>query len=126
MGNRFSIEVVHEAGSVFLYTHWKGCSICNTLKASLERGSDRWEDESYLTRIIFSDMIAEDINSNTGYGISLISYTQPYRTIKVDIPNAMVEYMDKFSFTFDDYINLQNPSQLIEAAIFGVPEQGDS
>lgn len=39
------------------------------LKAALDRGRGRWSDRPYLIRIIFSEMIKDDILSETGFGI---------------------------------------------------------
>lgn len=60
----------HEDGmSVALYTHWSGSHMRETLAAALDRGRGRWGDATYLTRIIFSEMIQSDVLGETGYGI---------------------------------------------------------
>jgi|SRR5688500_2167492 len=72
MGDRANIVVKDGASKVYLYTHWSGFDLGDTLKEALERGEDRWNDGQYLTRIIFEEMIKEDLGSNTGYGISSV------------------------------------------------------
>ena len=55
----------------------------------MKRGENRWGDDSYLARIIFSEMIQHEVLKETGYGIS------PYGpdgddTFLVDLENQTV------------------------------------
>lgn len=70
MGERGTIRINFEEGPVCFYTHWQGDSLPENLQKSLLRGKSRWDDPSYLARIIFSSMIQEGIESLMGYGIS--------------------------------------------------------
>lgn len=56
-------------GSVCLYSHWGGEEIVNTTKEGMSKGRGRWNDPSYLARILFANMIRSDIDSETGFGI---------------------------------------------------------
>jgi len=38
-------------------------------RLTLKRGKQRWHDRAYLNRIIFSELIKEEIMELTGYGI---------------------------------------------------------
>ena len=60
----------HDGNKIYFYTHWGGSQLKNTLKNALKRGKDRWGDEPYLARIIFSEMIKDEVLKNTGYGIT--------------------------------------------------------
>ncbi len=42
----------------------------NVLKTALKRGKERWTDGSYLTRIIFCEMVKGYETDLTGFGIS--------------------------------------------------------
>lgn len=75
MGDRAQIAVQHGAKRVYLYTHWGGSEIRQTLVAALTRGRDRWDDPEYLTRIIFSEMTKDDWEATTGFGIGLNPHT---------------------------------------------------
>lgn len=55
---------------MFLYSHWDGYELPETLRSALVRGRGRWSDESYLARIVFCEMVAGDQQGDTGYGIS--------------------------------------------------------
>lgn len=71
MGDRGNVILKYNDGNkIYLYTHWDGSALRQTLREALERGRDRWDDEPYIARIIFSEMIKNDIDGNTGYGIS--------------------------------------------------------
>lgn len=69
MGDRATIEIQDNGRSVYLYTHWRGSEIKTILRSALAR-RQRWNDAAYLTRIIFSEMIKDDIAGETGFGIS--------------------------------------------------------
>ena len=71
MGDRANIVVDGQyTDPVFLYTHWRGYAVPGILQAALDRGRGRWGDTSYLTRIIFCDLIGDDTEGRTGFGIS--------------------------------------------------------
>lgn len=59
-----------QRADIFFYTHWAGSELPDTLAGALDRGRGRWDDEAYLARIIFSQMVDGDTLSDTGYGIA--------------------------------------------------------
>ena len=79
MGDRGNVFVLQrswdktDVRGVCLYTHWGGTELRATLDAALVRGAGRIGDQSYLTRIIFSEMVSHDVMGTTGYGIDLFS-----------------------------------------------------
>ncbi len=75
MGDRANIVIEADEKSafphpVFFYTHWRGSEARLTLQAALIRGKGRWDDEQYLARIIFCEMIQANPLELTSYGIS--------------------------------------------------------
>lgn len=75
MGDRANIVVrdawpddLGDREAVFLYTHWNGTELPETLRRALAR-RECWDDPTYLARILFSEMTRGD-DSSTGYGIS--------------------------------------------------------
>ena len=56
--------------AVGLYTHWGGSSLKSRLAAALdsETARDRWDDDSYLTRILISQLVI-DHDRSTGTGV---------------------------------------------------------
>ena len=69
MGERNSIFLVNDG--IYLYSHWDTAEeLRDVLRNALIRGKERWNDRSYLNRIIFSEMIKDEVLSETGYGLS--------------------------------------------------------
>ena len=72
MGDRANVfmkEQYQEEGGVYLYTHWGGTDLPETVQSAMKK-QQRWDDGSYLARIIFCQMIAGHEAGETGYGIS--------------------------------------------------------
>lgn len=67
MGDRANVYV-KQAG-VYLYGHSSGYDLAATVKRAIAR-KQRWDDESYLARIIFCEMVGPYVTSETGFGIS--------------------------------------------------------
>jgi hypothetical protein len=94
VGDRGNIVIRQEAGGpgaqgtgggyLFLYTHWGGSELPGTLQRALVRGRDRWDDESYLARIIFREMGAGSEEDNTGFGISTYLTDNEHDLLVVD------------------------------------------
>lgn len=85
MGDRANVCVItprHDP--IFLYCHWGGTYLPHTVADALRRGADRWDDYPYLARIIFSEMIKDDVMETTGYGISTEILDNEYPIVVVD------------------------------------------
>jgi hypothetical protein len=110
MGNRANIKLDFgkrndregDYDPIYLYTHWDGSTLPATLQVALAMGSNRWGDESYLARIIFSHMIADNVYDETGYGISPYETDNQNSVITVHLPDQTVEINGK-TWTFPDY-----------------------
>jgi hypothetical protein len=85
MGDHGNI-VVQESTEhrVYLYGHWSGYDMPEILRAALVRGNGRWNDPQYLARIIFCELVKNDPNGTTGYGISARVHDNEYPIIVVD------------------------------------------
>jgi hypothetical protein len=97
MGDRANIIVKDEydetnTKAVVLYTHWAGTELPDTLKAALRRGRERWPDGSYLTRIIFCEMVGhpDTLMDTTGYGISASLGDNEHPYLVVDVKRQVV------------------------------------
>jgi hypothetical protein len=83
MGDRSNIVVTDRHGSrIYLYGHWMGASALAHAAHGLESG--RVGDPPYLTRIIFSSMVKNDIDAETGFGISTYPPDNEYPIIVID------------------------------------------
>ena len=90
MGCRGTIEIWEngaapkdEESPVVLYTHWGAHEMLSDLKEVLSKRK-RWGDASYLSRMIFSKMIRDDIDGETGYGIMTNNVNDAEQEIVVD------------------------------------------
>lgn len=96
MGDRANI-VVHtgdDGKDVWLYTHWSGYRVPETLRQALAKGW-RWTDPSYLARIIFDQLTTGQHGEETGYGIStgMCDNEHPIlRVVVTDDCKGRVEY----------------------------------
>lgn len=72
MGDRVDIALYESESSapVVLYSHWDGWQAPELIAKALDRGRSRWDDYSYLTRIIVSQFLKQNIEGLTGYGLS--------------------------------------------------------
>ena len=108
MGDRAQVHVVANKNKeynhdVWLYTHWGGTGLPETVASAISRG-ERWTDAEYLTRIIFSTMIEQEVDGELGYGIGNHQHGDVYRVITVDLDEQEVtvdgwrEVPDTYSF----------------------------
>src|SRR5437660_5047331 len=105
MGDRG--QILMKNSSVTLYSHWGASKLVEDGKSALQRKA-RWDDEEYLTRIIFCQMIKGDEDGETGYGISTSIHSDIWRLISIDVIGQTIEVKDNekvdFSGSFEDFI----------------------
>lgn len=72
MGDRANIVIRDpdaKGVDLYLYGHWSGGTYEQAARAALSRGRGRWDDGSYLARIVFQDLVGDD-RGTTGFGIA--------------------------------------------------------
>lgn len=95
MGNRANVAVQESEGKrVYLYTHWQGQELPETLRRALAR-NQRWDDPQYLARIIFCEMVKGNEASDTGFGITACVHDGESRVILVDCEKQEVSLEGK-------------------------------
>ena len=107
MGDRGNICIREAEGAIFLYTHWGGSEIAKTAQKSLKRGTERWDDPAYLTRIVFDDMVDGD-RGTSGFGISRGICDNEYPIVVLDTDKQQVRFEDEKGrkageWSFTDY-----------------------
>lgn len=107
MGDRANVLVIDGDSKVYLYTHWCGSELPETVKASLKRHARR-DDGSYLARIIFQGMMGSDTHE-TGFGISSVCGDGDDRIIEVDVDNQEVR-IGEMLWNFTEFCNLDHAS----------------
>lgn len=91
-----------DGSKIFFYTHWGGSYLKETLKDALERSRDRWNDESYLARIVFSEMIKDSVGDTTGYGIAPYAPDNEHEHVIVNVAAKTITEGENH-YTFDDF-----------------------
>jgi hypothetical protein len=87
---------------IYIYSHWDGEEGMSPLKLKLKKALGkkwRWEDDSYLSRIIVSEVFKDDIDGETGYGIAPYPIDEDFPTIHVDLKNQTVD-----GISFEEFI----------------------
>lgn len=98
MGNRANFGIkIDEKNVIFVYQHWAPTKLfkqyANALKAALPR--IKFEDIPYSTRILISQIVGDDWNSETGYGISLNEILHnEHHIVIVDLTTKIVHLYD--------------------------------
>lgn len=117
MGDRANIYVIDDnvEHGIYLYSHWGGKEWTTTdLAAALIKARPRWDDPSYCTRILISNLYMGMHDSETGGGIGTQIGDNEHRLAVVNIPAQVVSYADagdekiptlwKDTMRFDDFV----------------------
>lgn len=89
MGDRANVKIVDRESTVYLYTHWAGSELPSTLQSALAR-KQRWNDGQYLAKIIFSQMVKDHEDAETGYGISSVCGDGDSRILEVNVEDQTI------------------------------------
>lgn len=96
MGDRIVYSIKQDQDlSINLYSHWGGYDRFTTLATALKAAEPRWNDSSYATRIITSQIIGDQWNEETGFGLFAATgdgefYGGDHPDITVDLVNKTV------------------------------------
>ena len=102
MGTRSQVHFVNSG--VYLYQHWDG----DLLSSRVQRGlslNERWDDEEYLTRIIFDSMKSETEaylkkeygeKPYTGFGIGTDRHWDIEYLVEIDVEKQTIEVLSGF------------------------------
>lgn len=70
MGDRANFGFVQPNGNtIVLYGHWAGYNMLGRLADAVIEARPRWNDPSYATRIAISQIVADQWNEETGWGL---------------------------------------------------------
>ena len=87
MGTRAQVFIKDEG--VYLYQHWDGDGLFQTVQNAIAK-NERWDDTEYLARIIFCEMVKDDIDGSTGYGIGNSQHIDIEYLVTVDCEKRTV------------------------------------
>ena len=106
MGARvnFVFKQYENTPSVVLYSHWGADSWEVDLAYALDKARPRWEDPSYGTRIVVSQLIGDQHDSEVGFGL-FVSDETDYANSWAE--NVMVDFVKKEvnDTAFDIFVN---------------------
>jgi len=101
MGDRGQVKITAQGNpDLYFYTHWGAESLPEVVANALARGRDRWTDDEYLNRIIFSEMIQGDVLGETGYGIGFGEHGDVWRVVEINYDNRTVAVRE---LNYDDW-----------------------
>ena len=105
MGDRANFGFVQPNGNtIVLYGHWAGAQMLGRLADAVIKARPRWSDPAYATRIAISQIIGDDWNMETGFGLHVNEISDNEHKI------AIVDCVQQ-TFSLheeDDYINTDN------------------
>lgn len=109
MGDRIVYSIKQDKDlSVNLYSHWGGYDRFTSLANALRAAEPRWNDSSYCTRIIVSQLIGDQWNQELGFGLWASNehgmYGGDHPDIVIDLVNKTVED-ETGTHTFEQFIN---------------------
>lgn len=118
MGDRGNIVIKQnhsEGGYLYLYTHYGGSEMPRTLQDALKRGRQCWSDEQYLARVVFSEMIKDNVMDLDCYGISNYIGDNGQDLLVVDVEEQMVSRVHgddptatpKKSWSFEKFLEVK-------------------
>jgi hypothetical protein len=106
MGDRANVKFIEQDGtSLFLYTHWRGSDLPEIIQSALSH-KQRWDDEQYLARIIFCEMIKGDESGHSGFGISTYCGDGDDKILEINVSNQQVGINENL-YSFNDYVKLK-------------------
>jgi hypothetical protein len=99
MGDRAQVQFLfnteEQYREVWFYTHNEGWRLPYTITNAIRRGKSRWNDDEYLARIIFSEMIQKDVMAEYGFAIGVYRHADlQYPVIIVDCVRQAVSFDD--------------------------------
>lgn len=94
MGTRAQVFMKDEG--VYLYQHWDGDDLMDKVVRAVQSdvGKGRQNDPEYLTRIIFCEMVKDDVAGETGYGISTSMHGDIEYLVTVDCKKKVITESD--------------------------------
>lgn len=125
--DRRSFEGKENVGYTFLYTHWGGSGIQETLQAALLHAPDRWTDPQYLTRVTFCKMVEDSVGETTGYGIGPFIGDNEHPILLVDCDKQMIyevyeHVMERAALMHEEIVGAAKTWTFKEFAEFGASD----
>jgi hypothetical protein len=110
--NRANIYVKNGDTGVYLYTNSLGHKLPKILQKALLRGKSKWGNTNVLTRVIFSEMIQNDVLGNDGFSISTQISDNDHLILAVNDQKEIVGICGESGrcykrWNFEKYLNIE-------------------
>ena len=127
MGTRSQVFMVNSG--VYLYQHWDGYNLPLEVQEALKLKA-RWNDEEYLTRIIFETMLENQSDKTTGFGIGTIQHSDIEWLVEINAENQSIKisrwgWLEEKGYgelallwdgSFEQFINIDASEEALEEA----------
>ena len=107
MGDRANFGFVQPNGqTIVLYGHWAGHQMLGKLADAVIAARPRWNDSSYATRIAISNLIGDQWNIETGWGLYVNEIGDNEHKI------AIIDW-DQQTFSLHEWADGRDPSNKV-------------
>lgn len=121
MGARTTWAIKTETGDAvtWLYSHWGGDGKFMDTMEALAKSKPRWNDNTYAARIFISQIIGDQWDSETGFGITTgtlaqIPFEESYELVVVDFTTNTITY-GQFETSFEEFVSLNADNKMAMA-----------
>lgn len=109
--SRGNIYVKQPSGGIYLYTQSRGNKLPNILRQALLHGKSRWGNTPVLTRIIFGEMMSNDVLNVDGFAISTELSDNDNYILVVDDSNERIGIFTEAggclrTFSYEEFITI--------------------
>ena len=109
-----------EKPAVWLYSHWGETDWEESIATAIWMAKPRWQDTSYAIRIIISQLINDQWDSETGFGIGAVSKPSEFMawdtTVEIDMVNQQID-----GHSFEEFCAYHLGASNLENIGFRVP-----
>jgi hypothetical protein len=130
MGDRGNVKVtMGKWSAVYLYTHWDGSELPITVQRALAKRW-RWDDDTYLARVIFDVMTKGQSGRETGFGIGSYVCDNQHPIIEVSVENQRVSFIEvpsvRHVWSFEEYLELTPKALMVAFGTFDEEEESEA
>jgi hypothetical protein len=129
MGSRteWIIKGDDSGSAVHLYSHWGGEDKFADTQRAIAKAMPRWSDTTYGVRIFISQIIGNEWDSETGFGIAVGNdsdnlFEESYFHAVIDFPNQRVVFGSR-EWSFAEFISADNIQEELVNEYYGIGEE---
>lgn len=102
MGARSNVKITDTTNAdfdfgqrgIYIYSHGHGPELPVMVRDALEAGRERWNDSTYLTRILIDQITKDGRDQTTGFGVGLEPGENSFPMVIVDLGKQTVAIGD--------------------------------